>query len=453
MQTIHDWEQLNNNLRSFRDNLRKDSTARREDTSVTARKVGDLQKFRAYLQDLDKQWQSDIQDKAVDYKTVILGQDLVKRCKEKVEECQVILDERLGKPAENADTGRLLKNIGINADNVGDNEGTFSDHILQVNYENNFAKMGESFSFKTASALLPKLDGSTDTVHQLIESIDFYESSLAAESKPQVINYVLKICLSHRDRIRMKSGYTTVFELIVDLKRNFLPKQSAPSLIAKMQASSQGNLTTSEYGRSIETLMADLTIAQVGEIAETQVIEVISKQNEKLAVDIFAKGLRSREIRTVIKARNYERLSEAISAANEEALSADSESTVNVIRGKFHSRPQTGTVSTHRRNNGNHWETGNQPRFHNQTGTNTKHLTAQRNFNQGYYNKSFEKNQTFGRHNYNNNSYRGGKFHNRGRFNYTNRNFNNSNRMYTAQNEIPRTETVAPEPFFRDPQV
>lgn len=54
--------------------------------------------------------------------------------------------------------------------------------------------------------------------------------------------------------------------------------------------------------------MTDLTIAQAGELSEPQVTEVIRKQNEKLDIDVFARGLRNREIRIVIKARNYDRL-------------------------------------------------------------------------------------------------------------------------------------------------
>lgn len=446
MQSIDDWKQLNSNLRGFWENLKKDNVARREDESITARKVSELQKFNVYFQELDRKLQSDIESKALDYKTVILVQDLLKRCKNKIDECQVILKDRLGNLEKNVDD-KLDKDVGLDIGNVHDNESTSSDHILQAHYTNNSIKMGESFSFKTASALLQKLDGSTDTVHQLIESINFYESSLDADSKTQVINYVLKICLSHRDRIRMKSGYNSVTELVVDLKRNFLPKQSAPSLIAKMQASRQGNLTTDEYGRTIETLMADLTIAQIGEASEVQVIDVITKQNEKLAVDIFAKGLRNREIRTVIKARNYERLSEAISAANEEALSAEAESTVNVIRGKFDTRSQKANGYTNKRYN-NNWGNTTSPRFQNKAVSNNRHFATKQNS----YHRRY-KNQTFNKQYYPNKNYRGGKYQNQGRSHYTSRTFQNSNRMYTAQSEIPKTDELVPEIFFRGPQV
>ncbi|KAF5281177.1 hypothetical protein FQA39_LY17848 [Lamprigera yunnana] len=72
--------------------------------------------------------------------------------------------------------------------------------------------------------------------------------------------------------------------------------------ITQLQQTKQGNLNIDEYGRSIESLMADLTIAQAGD-------------NEE-AIATF----REQEVRTITLARSFKSLSEAINAAKEESV-------------------------------------------------------------------------------------------------------------------------------------
>lgn len=51
----------------------------------------------------------------------------------------------------------------------------------------------------------------------------------------------------------------------------FLLELRAPFIIAEMQNTRQEILSTNEYGRNIETLMANLTIAQTGKTEGTQI--------------------------------------------------------------------------------------------------------------------------------------------------------------------------------------
>lgn len=71
--------------------------------------------------------------------------------------------------------------------------------------------------------------------------------------------------------------------------------------------------------------MVDFTITRQGANPNSQVSEIIRMENEKLAKDVFAKGIYNREIRTILKDRNYEKLSQT---AEEEVNSANNNSAI-----------------------------------------------------------------------------------------------------------------------------
>ncbi|KAF5279824.1 hypothetical protein FQA39_LY18217 [Lamprigera yunnana] len=158
-------------------------------------------------------------------------------------------------------------------------ESSSAQNSENIFYHITETKMSETFDFKTAASLLSK------TVYQLIEGIELYEPSLSAVGKPIFINYVLKPCLSN---------YTNTNKLITDLKKQFLPKQSSTALVAQLQQTKQGNLNIDKDGRSIESLMVDFTITQGGDNGEA--IATFRKANEKIAIDVFTRGIRNREV-------------------------------------------------------------------------------------------------------------------------------------------------------------
>lgn len=435
MQVNEHLQQLNADLRSFRDNLKKDSSARREDEIVTKRKVSELEKFKSYLGTLKNSFEFSAENKEITTENIILGKDLIERCETKIIESTDLLQARLGIVQDKLEFSEL----------VSGHSGTEINQIA--------VKMGEQFNFKTASTLLPKLDNNnnTDSVYQLLEGVSFYESSLDDQSKPQLINYVLKICLSHRDRIRMNATYPTVEQLILDLKKNFILKQSAPALIAKLQASQQGNLSIDDYAKSIELLMSDLTISQEGENTNAQVSEVIRRENEKLAIDVFARGIRNRELRTIIKARNYEKLSQAIVAAKEETSSLNSESAINVMHGRKQHYSQKFDTR-----NSNNWSKG----VHSKNNCTRNWVSGTSNFHNSrqFYNKNktnFNSQTNRGRNtNFSRGNGRGFYQNNNSRFRqqgYSNKNFLPTNRMYIAKTE-PGTSSIS-QPFFLDTQI
>ncbi|KAF5286079.1 hypothetical protein FQA39_LY16425 [Lamprigera yunnana] len=97
-------------------------------------------------------------------------------------------------------------------------------------------------------------------------------------------------------------------------------RMSSTALVAQLQQTKQGNLNIDDYDyrRSIESSMAYLTIAQAGDNGEA--IATFRKANEKIAIDVFTRDIRNREVWTVTRARNFEFLSKTINAAKEESV-------------------------------------------------------------------------------------------------------------------------------------
>ncbi|KAJ8914285.1 hypothetical protein NQ315_011019 [Exocentrus adspersus] len=181
-------------------------------------------------------------------------------------------------------------------------------------------KMGEKFCLKTAASLLPLMDGTEEVTKRLMESIEFYDSLLDADNKKLLIQYVLKTRLSQNAKIRLKSSYQTSAQLILDLKKHFIVHKSAVALSAQLNSARQESKTIDEFGKTVEELLTELTIAQAD--GDSQVLDILKVTNEKIAINIFANGLRSNELRTIVKARNYPTLSEAIRGAVDEKPSS-----------------------------------------------------------------------------------------------------------------------------------
>ncbi|KAK9882470.1 hypothetical protein WA026_021504 [Henosepilachna vigintioctopunctata] len=268
------YQKLNNDLKTFRDNLRKDNTARRTDEEVINRKFKDLDKFKDYLAQVDKKLDQKVIDKEINDSSIEQILEMKDQINDKINNSLKILSTR--------------------------------------------RQETQATDQRTASSLLPKLDGKIETTHHLIECIELYESALDQINKPLLVNYVLKACIGHVEKIRLKQSYNSVDELIADIKTHFLPKQSASALAARLQACQQGSTDIEEYGRSIEILMSELTIAQAGN--DARALEIFKGANEKIAVDVFARGIKNFETRTIIKSRNFNKLSDAINAAKEEAV-------------------------------------------------------------------------------------------------------------------------------------
>ena len=405
-------EELNNQLRALRDNLKKDSIARRQDPAITKRKSDEIEKYKQSFNIICNKINEQSERKELDVSNVVFINNYIDRIKDKIEEIDDIIKARLKSCQESV----IVDSVRINTANMSE------------------------FDFKTAACLLPKLDGKNETVHQLIDGIELYELSLSTGGKNLLINYIIKTCIPYADKIRLKTTYADVQELVDDLKKHFLPKQSPTVLAARLQSTKQGHRDMNEYGRSIESLMAELTIAQAGN--DSKSVEIFKRANEKIAIDVFTRGIQNREIRMILRARNYENLSEVINAAKEESIMEQQNSTILSMKGQH---PKNSHTNNFRQNNSNQNFNHYNNRNNRKNDVNKQGYFRHSN-NNGYVNNT---NRFRGNYRWNNNArYNNRTFNNR---NYNDKNnFNNNYKrknVYFANQEEVKNDPSSSEQF------
>lgn len=222
------------------------------------------------------------------------------------------------------------------------------DSILRYSVKNTeivtLSKMEEKFDLKAAGSLIPVFDGKEETVERALEGIEMLDSILKdGNNKKLLISFVLKTRLNKISKLKLKSDYDNVSDLISDIKKFLITKKSANSLLLQLNNVSQNEMSIDEYGDKIEKLFTSLTIAQAGDSPKAS--EILRPLNESLAIKKFADGLRNRRLSTIIAARNYTELNVAIQAAKDEATEQPSTSSMVLnMKGKFRGRrPQYST--------------------------------------------------------------------------------------------------------------
>lgn len=175
------------------------------------------------------------------------------------------------------------------------------------------------FNLKTALTLLPLMSDDELSVKQLIDSVEYYNSLLTKpECKNKLITFVLKNRLSQCAKLKLSASYETVDGLLNDMRKILLPKKSSTALLSKLQSTKQNDKSISDFGREIAELFVDLTISQAdGDMAKQSILKPI---NEKLAIKRFADGLRNRRLSTIVAARDFGSLTEAIQGAQDEEV-------------------------------------------------------------------------------------------------------------------------------------
>lgn len=318
---------------------------------------------------------------------------------------------------------------------------------LQSETETNLSNM-EKFDIKTATSLIPVMDGSEGITEKIIDAVELYNSCLKdTDQTEMLISFVLKTRLTKTAKLKLKSEYDDVASLIKDMKTYLLTKKSANSILFQLNNLSQNNMSINEYGNKLSELFIDLTISQAD--GNEKASEILRPINEKLAIKRFADGLRYKRLSTIISARNYSELKDAVRAAEDEELGQPSTS-----NGIFSARGK----SNNRYNNHNYFNRGDRNNYNNQGSRYRGHYNTGQNYNNNsYYRQKFNGNPrggyyTRGRGNHYSNS---GNNHNptkyfRGR---GTRDRNNQRRMYPAQvSGDPQTENEKTEnknQFFR----
>lgn len=174
-----------------------------------------------------------------------------------------------------------------------------------------------TFELKTALSLLPVMTDEEGNTKQLIDNIQYYNSILTQTTcKQNLINFVLKSRLSQVAKLKLKEKYSTVDELVKDMQTELLPKKAATAIQSRMQKIRQNELSVSDFGKELSELFVDLTVSQAN--GNTECYNILKPINEKYAIKQFSDGLRNRRLSTIISARNYSSLKDAVQAALDE---------------------------------------------------------------------------------------------------------------------------------------
>lgn len=287
-------------VRVFNRNLNKDNAERRKDSRVIEGKFIQLDKLRQDLVELKELFNSSSHEPAI----IAEVKSFVDAINKNFDTIKVILDDRLA-------------NCNI--------------EVSQFT-----AKMSEKFDLRTATSLLPVMDDTESVTLQLIDAIELYDTLLNDEGKKLLTTYVLKARLSQNAKIRLNKSYESNADLIADMKQHLLTKKSAAALSTKLNNAKQGGKSINDFGKVIEELLVDLTITQAG--GNNDALQTLRTANEKIAINVFANGLHNSELRTIVKARNYSKLSDAICGAKDEEVPQRESHQVFHVRGNSNFR-------------------------------------------------------------------------------------------------------------------
>lgn len=200
----------------------------------------------------------------------------------------------------------------------------------------------DKFDIKVALSLLPMMTDKEDNTKELIDGIEYYNSLIAETSGIQLISFVLKTRLSQSAKLKLSSKYDKVDELIRDMRKHLLPQKAATAIHTRLQTARQNERSVADFGKEITELFVDLTISQAD--GNTEHCGILRPLNEKLAIKRFADGLRNSRLSTIIAARNYSSLKDAIQAAQEEEMASSSTAQVTAMS----QRPPRGHFRLHR---------------------------------------------------------------------------------------------------------
>lgn len=308
---------------------------------------------------------------------------------------------------------------------------------LNIDIDNS-VKM-EKFDLKVALSLLPVLNDTEPVTKQLIDGIEYYGSVLDTESIPKLISFVLKNRLSQSAKLLLSTSYSDIDSLIKDIKCQLLPKKSASSIQNSLQRARQNDMSINDFGKQLSEMFVDLTIAQAD--GNSSSYSVLKPINEKQAIKRFADGLRNRRISTIIAARNFDHLKDAIQAAVDEELSVPS--TSNEI------------MTMNRSNNSNKFRSGNN--FYRTRSFHNKGRSYQQQSRGGYDGSgTFRSTERGRRQNNSRRGYSAPRNFNRGRSNFYNsrgnRGVRNENLQFLTESST-KSEAEKQQPenkFFRE---
>lgn len=255
------------------------------------------------------------QDK-IGQKKLLQTQQIYAKYEQLIEE----VSDKLDKSEISLEDSKLVTSYCIKIEKIYSSiKGYFAENATMSSQDN--------FEIKTAVSLLPVMDGSEDVTNQLIDAIELYETMIKQDDVKILINFVLKTRLTQSAKLRLVGPYTTVKDLVDDMKSHLLTKKSATALQTRLMAARQGNRSIDKFGQELEDLFVRLTVTQAG--TSTEAYKVLRPLNEKTAIQKFAEGLRNEKLSTVITARGFDTLKDAIQSAKDAEVSMTSSAPTN----------------------------------------------------------------------------------------------------------------------------
>lgn len=228
---------------------------------------------------------------------------------------------------------------------------------IEENRENQEIKnriMAHTFDLRTATNLLPVMDNTEEVTKRLIDSLEMYDLLVGPSEKTLLIHFVLKTRLSEAAKVRLKSEYSSIAELLKDMRHHLLPQKSDTSLMHRLCTAKQGKETLENFGKTIESLFVDLTVTQAK--GNSSAYEILKKNNERIAISSFANGLKDSQLSTVIRARNYDSLKDAIRGALDEENPRSESAQIFHARGKHSGRRNFHRGNSRQSNRGNSYQ-------------------------------------------------------------------------------------------------
>lgn len=308
-------------IRVLHRNLKKDPADRRRDDDRTRSKLGDVDGFHERLTSAVLIFNGTRHEpEVIDY-----AKRTINAIKLELNAVRTLLLNRLESKDKDKELGDSTDSAHSSKSSIADEEVKIREElggslvirseIGEILVENKIVNMGEKFDLKAATGLLPVMNDTEAVTKQLIDAIEMYDCLLDDAGKKLLTMYVLKTRLSQAAKIRLQSTYTDNKTLVEDMRNHLLTKKSPTVLSVQLNSAKQGHKTINEFGKSIEELMVNLTIAQAD--GDNNKLKVFREANEKIALNAFANGLRNNELRTIIQARGYSELKEAIRGAQD----------------------------------------------------------------------------------------------------------------------------------------
>lgn len=271
-----------------------------------------------------------------------------------------------------------------------------------------------SFDIKTAISLLPVMTGSELITKQLIDGIELYSTMIKIDTAQQLITFVLKTRLSESAKLRMNPSYSTVPDLIKDMRLKLLSKVSPVAIQTQMQQSKQGFRSIESYGRELENLFVKLTLAQAN--GDDRAYTILRPINEKAAIKRFSDGLSDPRLSTIIASRQFSSLPEAITTAIDENTTSTENQVMKVSNFHSNNRGNRGCRQNSYQGRQNHYNSFTRVPNYNSRNYNRNNNSNFRNLPNTYYNSNRSNNwqsgnnmtrKTFGNSNQSANAARG----------------------------------------------